>query len=45
MFVEPDDIGSHSMRRATATYCYAGVHPGQPIVPGFLQAGWTIGRD
>ena len=32
MFVDPDDIGSHSISKGAATYCCAGVHPGPPIV-------------
>ena len=44
LFVDPDEIGSHSIRKGAATYCCAGVHPGPPIVSVCLRAGWTIGR-
>ena len=44
MFVDPDDIGSHSICIGAATYCCAGVHPGPLIVSVYLRAGWTIGR-
>ena len=44
LFVDVDEIGSHSIRKGAATYCCAGVHPGPPIVSVCLRAGWTIGR-
>ena len=44
LFVDPDENGSHSIRKGSSTYCCAGVHPGKPIVSVFLRAGWTIGR-
>jgi len=41
---DPDELGTHSIRKGAATYCCAGVHPGPPIVSVCLRAGWTIGR-
>ena len=32
LFDDAKEIGSHSIRKAAATYCCAGVHPGPPIV-------------
>ena len=42
--VDPDELGTHSVRKGAATYCCAGVHPGPPIVSVCLRAGWKIGR-
>ena len=42
--VDPEELGTHSIRKGAATYCCAGVHPGPPIVSVCLRAGWTIGR-
>ena len=39
IFVDPDDNGSHSIRKGAAIYCCAGVHLGPPIVSVCLQAG------
>ena len=44
IYVDINEIGSHSIRKGAATYCCAGVHPGPPIVSVGLRAGWTIGR-
>ena len=44
LFFHPEEIGSHLIRRGTATYCRAGAHPDPPIVSVCLRAGWTIGR-
>ena len=43
-FVDPKEIGSHSIRKGAAMYCCADIHPGLPIVSVCLRAGWTIGR-
>ena len=42
--VDPEELGTHSIRKGAATYCCAGVHPGPPVVSVCLRAGWTIGR-
>ena len=42
--VDPEELGTHSIRKGAAAYCCAGVHPGPPIVSICLRAGWTIGR-
>ena len=42
--VDPNELGTHSIRKGAATYCCAGVHPGPPVVSVCLRAGWTIGR-
>jgi len=42
--VDPQELGTHSIRKGAATYCCAGVHPGPPVVSVCLRAGWTIGR-
>ena len=44
LFVDLKEIESHSICKAAATYCYASVHLGPPIVSVCLRAGWTIGR-
>ena len=44
LFVDPKEIGSHSIRKDAATYYCAGVYHGPPIVSVCLRAGWTMGR-
>ena len=44
IYVDINEIGSHSIWKGAATYCCAGVHPGSPIFSVCLRAGWTIGR-
>ena len=44
LFVDPKEIGFHSIRKGVTTYYCAGVHPDPPIVSVYLRAGWTIGR-
>ena len=38
----PKDLGTHIVRKGTATYCFYGVHPDPPIVSVCLRAGWTV---
>ena len=42
LFLDPKEIGYHSIRKGDAIYCCAGVHPDPPIFSVCLQAGWTI---
>ena len=42
--VDPEELGTHSIRKGAATYCCAGVHPSPPVDSVCLRAGWTIGR-
>ena len=42
--IDPQEIGTHSIRKGAATYCCAGVHPGPPVVSVCLRAGWSLGR-
>jgi len=37
--VDPEELGTHSIRKGATTYCCAGVHPGPPIVSVCLRAG------
>ena len=44
LFVDPDKMGSHPIRKCSVTYCCAGLHPEPLIVSVYLKAGWKIGR-
>ena len=44
LFVDPKEIGSHSIRKGATRYYCAGVHSGPPIVSVRLRARWTIQR-
>ena len=39
LFVDPEELGSHSIHKDTTTYWCAGVHPGPPIVSVCPRAG------
>ena len=44
LFVDPKEVGSHSIRKGDATYSCADIHPGPSMVSVCLKAGRTIGR-
>ena len=44
LHVVPKELWSRSICKGAATYCYAGVHHGPPIISVCLRAGWTVGK-